>query len=86
MVKFIEIRAIRKGNGKYLYNGLTADGKLVTLRKSATRLYENAFYYEFPVCSGSNGIAAHFTYGKKPGEQWHQGVKIYPAEVFRVVA
>ena len=53
--------------GGYSYWAKTDKGD-VPLRKKATRLYENAFYYgKQAVASGSNGLAAHFLYGKKPG-------------------
>lgn len=81
MGNIINVKAIEKKNGKYMYVAISEDGAETVLRKTATRLYENAFYYERPVASGSNGLAAHFLYGKnKPcscGE---------PSKIFKVVS
>jgi hypothetical protein len=81
----IEVRATRLKSGKFQYTGVTSGGELVTLRKSATRLYEFAFYYEAAISTGTTGLASHFSYGKQPGNHYSRGGKVNPVETFKVM-
>jgi len=63
----VVVKRLNKGvYGKsFSYFAITGDGSQIPLRQKATQLYENAFYYEFPVMPG-DGLVRHFVYGKKP--------------------
>lgn len=77
----IEVRATKKTNGTYMYTGIREDGSTVALRKTATRLYQNAYLYASAVASGSKGLAAYFLYGKnQPAAAYGQ-----PVKTFRVI-
>jgi hypothetical protein len=52
-------------NGYYRYHAHFENSDPVVIRKKATRLYENAFYYSDKSGNGS-GLLVHFTFGKKP--------------------
>ena len=80
MKNIINVKAIEKKNGKFMYVAISEDGGETVLRKTATRLYENAFYYEKPVASGSNGLASHFLYGKNKPSSCGE-----PSNIFKVI-
>ena len=55
----------RNIKGGFRYFAIFTDGTEEVLRKKATRRYQYAFAYNIEVSSGANGLAAHFSYGKK---------------------
>ena len=60
--------------GGYQYSAVMSSGEKLVLRKKATRLYENAFFYSEQPSSGSNDLLANsFSYGKKPITQSYAG-------------
>jgi len=46
------------------------DGHSEVIRQTATRPYENAFFYDDVQNHRLNNIGAYFTLGKKPGRGW----------------
>ena len=64
--KMVSVEAVKLSQG-YRYIGTYEDGTKEVIRKKATRLYANAFFYNGAiVCSGPKGIAKYFTFGQKP--------------------
>ena len=64
MIKITAVMASEIKNGFTYW--AESEGGIIPLRKKATRLYANAFYYgDQKVTGGSSGLAGHFLYGKK---------------------
>ena len=59
----VEAKEIKGG---YQYSAVMKSGEKLVLRKKATRLYDNAFFYSLQPSSGSSDLLANsFSYGKK---------------------
>lgn len=76
--QIVEVVARDISDGYFTYTGIDVDGNEIQLRKKATRLYAFAFAYDSKVSSSSNGLAAHFLYGKKPNSHDGKPRGIYP--------
>lgn len=59
----------RKVGKSYSYTAIMQDGTEEVVRAKATRLYANAFLYDFNICTGKPaGLSSAMEFGKKPSK------------------
>lgn len=77
----VSAQALTGKAGGWRYVAHYADGSTETIRAKATRLYTNAYQWDFRACSGPNpdSLAARFTFGASPAYP-----KRVPVNVFRI--
>lgn len=67
--EIVRITAKQLKNGKWRYFTHFKDGTIEVIRKSCTRLYDNAFQYDGRATNQGADLAIYFCWGQKPPTQ-----------------
>tara|TARA_R110000772_G_scaffold83288_2_gene176103 strand:+ start:709 stop:1056 length:348 start_codon:yes stop_codon:yes gene_type:complete len=83
ILKIVSVVADELKSGNFKYSAIYQDGTKEVIRKSATRLYQNAFgYLEEQPCSSKPGLGDFFTFGIKAASGYGGEIKSFPVLTF----